>query len=112
MSYYSHVVLLRASNAKLTCERLCEMSALPLRNIDVSNLHLPHPRIRAMDWRSPLIYRLLQSINYEDSNRKVRDSFRGNGIVVVEGELHLHWSGLKEDFEQCVNTYQEANITE
>lgn len=79
---------------------------------DVSRLHEFHPRIRAEDWRSPLVSRLLPDATYVDGSSAVEDSYRAADEAVRQGQLDLHWSGLKEDFERCLNTYQEGRITE
>jgi len=31
---------------------------------------------------------------------------------VVSGQLPLRWAGLKDDFKQCINTYQDPVLTE
>jgi hypothetical protein len=79
---------------------------------DISILHLNHPQLRAQDWRSPLVFRLLQSSKYQDSRRNVSDSFRGTDYIVTNNSQDLHWSGLRDDFEKVIKTYQEPILTE
>jgi hypothetical protein len=81
--------------------------------IQVEDLHKPHPRIRAKDWRSPLVKRLLGTNKYRDGACKLNSSYRATPSgIAVEEELSLSWQGLKADFEQAANTYQEPVITE
>lgn len=79
---------------------------------DVCALHLPHPKIRAEDWISPLIRRLLGTTVYADGNRVMADAYRDNEMNVHESAINLHWKKRKEDFDRCNNTYQESVITE
>lgn len=81
-------------------------------SIDVPSLHTHHPTIRAADWRSPLICRLLQAKVYQDGGQTFADSVRLEDGSVVEGTLNLVWNGLAADFGQTVNTYQSTQITE
>ena len=81
--------------------------------IKVHEPHKAHPQIRARDWRSPLVRRLLLNGKYKDGNCEMGESFRRKGEEEpVEGTLSLSWVGLKEDFEQVVKTYQDPVITE
>jgi hypothetical protein len=80
--------------------------------IEVAELHLPHPQIRAEDWRSPLVKRLLGSDEYHDGEQAMKDSFRAQKASVVENTLMLSWHGLSEDFAKCCKTYQDPVITE
>jgi hypothetical protein len=79
---------------------------------DITTLHLNHPRITAEDWRSPLIYRLLQSTTYKDSSKQISDSFRLDMTTVSNGTMLLHWAKMKKDFDRRINTYQEHTLTE
>jgi len=80
---------------------------------DVTRLHEHHPRLRAADWRSPLVRRLLDSDRYRDGQKAVETLYRAaeNNEAAVSGCL-LHWNGLTEDFRKCTATYQTAVITE
>jgi hypothetical protein len=81
--------------------------------LKINDLHEAHPRIRAKDWRSPLIKRLLPDGKYKDGSCDVADSFRSPAALKpTEQSLTLSWAGLKEDFDQTVRTYQEPVITE
>jgi hypothetical protein len=80
--------------------------------VSVEHLHEAHPRIRAEDWRSPLIGRLLLSSKYSDGSRTVTESYRSQDGTTTEGAISLNWSNLREDFERCLNTYQDPVITE
>jgi hypothetical protein len=80
--------------------------------IDVPTLHVTHPRIRASDWRSPLVARLQGTNIYADGRATIRDSFRDETFEEAAHDLTLVWAGLREDFTLCVNTYQAPVITE
>lgn len=81
--------------------------------VDIRHLHSGHPRIRAKDWRSPLVIRLLGRNKYRDGSRSIQDSFRGpDHDQPTEQMLELTWKGLRADVDQCVRTYQEPVITE
>jgi hypothetical protein len=81
--------------------------------ISINDLHEAHPEIRAKDWRSPLIRRLLESPKYKDGSRDVADSFRSpSAVTPIEQNLTLYWADLKKDFDQTVKTYQASVITE
>jgi hypothetical protein len=81
--------------------------------VKVHELHKAHPKIRARDWRSPLVRRLLANKKYADGDCQMEQSFREKEeIVPVEETLSLSWMGLKEDFDQTVKTYQDPVITE
>jgi hypothetical protein len=81
--------------------------------IQIANLHEAHPRVRAKDWRSPLVSRLLGNAKYKDGGCEIDDSFRPPAAAsATQQKLPLSWEGLKSDFDQAVNTYQEPVITE
>ncbi len=82
------------------------------KQVDVARLHENHAEIRAADWRSPLIRRLLRSKRYRDGNQVFSDSFRPQGGNDIERQLDLAWEGLEKDFNQTVKTYQEPDLTE
>jgi hypothetical protein len=75
-------------------------------------LHEGHPRIRAADFRSPLVRRLLGTERYTDSECILEVSFRPDGADPQESGPMCRWRGLKQDFDQCVRTYQAPVITE
>lgn len=81
--------------------------------LTINNLHLAHPEIRAKDWRTPLVRRLLSDGKYKDGACEFADSFRSSDEQKpIERNLTLSWKGLKNDFDQTVKTYQEPVITE
>lgn len=81
--------------------------------VDVCSLHAAHPLIRAKDWCSPLVLRLLSPDSYRDGSREMRDSFRSDGAEQpADGSLNLRWKGLRQDCDQVGRTYQEPVITE
>jgi hypothetical protein len=81
-------------------------------DIRVELLHEPHPRIRAEDWRSPLIARLLDNTDYADGRKTVDVSYRDQAGSVKETTESLTWTAMKEDYDKCVNTYQAPVLTE
>lgn len=87
-------------------------SEKPPAAIPVECLHVPHPRIRAEDWRSPLIARLLGLPAYADGSKTVDVSYRGQDGKIVESKESLTWAAMKDDFDKCVNTYQAPVLTE
>lgn len=78
----------------------------------VETLHQAHPQIRAEDWRSPLVRRLLGCDKYTDGDRILDDTFRSDSNGPTSSKLKLSWVGLKDDFNRCVKTYQSPVITE
>lgn len=82
------------------------------QTIDVARLHSPHPRIRAADWRSPLVRRLLSEAPYRDGEAVVTDSYKDEAGVETNGGLTLKWVGLGHDVTLCDNTYQAPVLTE
>jgi len=81
--------------------------------VTIAELHQAHPQIRAQDWRSPLVRRLLKDQKYQDGSCDLPNSFRAAGIEgTADGILSLVWAGLRADYDQVVNTYQEPVITE
>ena len=68
--------------------------------------------IRAKDWRSPLVARLIGDAPYSDGNRELLASFCPDGVAVTNSSIHLAWAGLGADYNLCVNTYQAPLLTE
>ena len=79
---------------------------------NVNDLQNYHPRIRAEDFRSPLVRGLAGTDRYADGKKTIRNSYRSSDSRVAETELTLNWTGLKEDYDKCINTYQGPAITE
>ena len=80
--------------------------------IEINHLHDHHPKIRAKDWRSPLVRRLSGNDVYKDGERTVENNFRTPTMQIQLNELTLVWTGLKADHDLCINTYQAPIITE
>jgi hypothetical protein len=76
----------------------------------VERLAETQPHLRADDWRSPLIYRLLKARSYQDSKANV--DLLANMGPNSKWILQLQWQGLAQDFELCLNSYQEPVLTE
>jgi hypothetical protein len=83
---------------------------IPTVRIEV--LHESHPRIRAEDWRSPLIARLLGDAEYADGARAVTVSYRDSDGCVSENAMNVSWSNMHSDYDKCINTYQAPVLTE
>ena len=77
----------------------------------VNDLHKPHPKIRAEDFRSPLVRRLSGTERYADGQKTINNSYR-SAQTQTDTQLVLSWSGLKEDHDKCIKTYQEPVISE
>lgn len=88
-----------------------EIVTLPEIIHDITNLEQLHPRLRANDWRSPLILRVLRSTVYEEVERGINVNYR-NLQQANTRILRLVWQGLANDFARCINTYQEPVLTE
>jgi hypothetical protein len=80
--------------------------------IDIGTLHEKHPKVRAADWRSPLIRRLIGSKEYSDGRKILNNSLRTTSQSIIEDNIELKWQNMREDFVKCINTYQEPVITE
>ncbi|HWA76576.1 MAG TPA: hypothetical protein VG937_29780 [Polyangiaceae bacterium] len=65
-----------------------------------------------MDWRSPLVERLLASDEYQDGTKALSESLKLRSIAPTATTMTLRWHGLRDDFGQCHNTYQAPVITE
>lgn len=83
-----------------------------IKDVQVDRLHESHPRIRAEDWISPLIRRLLRSQKYADGSCLFQDSHKPARGQATEGKMNLKWVGMKADFGKCLKTYQEPRVTE
>ena len=78
----------------------------------VGQLHVSHPKIRAADWRSPLIVRLLLTDSYHEGSRILESSIKSQVGSESRHPLVLHWRRFQTDFEKCIKTYQGPVITE
>jgi hypothetical protein len=104
--------LLRGDDNAVTID-IWRFDTKPMEKIEIARLHEAHPQIRAQDFRSPLIKRLIAGAVYRDGGCNVSDSFRAPGIdTPTQSVLNLSLAGLKSDYEQVSRTYQEPVITE
>jgi hypothetical protein len=76
-----------------------------------------HPKIRADDWRSPIVIRLLGGGSYTDGSVTITVNCRRQAIEVNtdatnERNVELCWANLRSDYEKCKNTYQAPVLTE
>lgn len=85
-------------------------SQAQLIQCQVERLGETQPSLRADDWRSPLVYRLLKANVYQDSQADV--DLAANVGLSRKWKLQLRWQGLADDFELCLNSYQEPVLTE
>lgn len=81
---------------------------LSFRLNDLASLH---PRLRAADWRSPLVLRLLQEDQYADGSADFSVDYRWHDRL-RSSPVTLLWEGLAEDFAQCIASYQAPVLTE
>ena len=78
---------------------------------DVDHLADLHPAIRADDWRSPLVHRLLRGRAYSDGQESLSAVY-SRAPTARSCPVLLRWKGLDSDYRRCVNTYQEPVLTE
>ena len=83
-----------------------------IAQIKINNLQDSHPEIRAEDWRSPLVCRLLCGNPYKDGSAELKVKIRHPNENVSDDSISLEWNGLSSDFNKCVNTYQSHVISE
>lgn len=83
-----------------------------MNSVQVQLLHKAHPNIRAEDWRSPLVRRLLGCDQYTDGVQTFSDTFSSSEDGPIDSQMDLSWADLKDDFNRCVKTYQAPVITE
>lgn len=81
-------------------------------SVHIDTLHEAHPAIRAEDWRSPLVARLLDDGQYADGNCGLDVSYRPAMGAAANSHVRLVWSGLASDYKRCLNTYQDPQLTE
>lgn len=77
----------------------------------VHDLAALHPKLRAADWRSPLIYRVLRSDRYRDGSSDFDVDYKWLGKTLAR-PVTLRWEGLATDFDQCLASYQAPVLTE
>ena len=87
-------------------------TALPRITVDATRLHEGHPTLRAEDWRSPLVSRLIHGAVYADGKAALDDAYRDASLQEATGTLDVSWQGIDDDYRRCVNTYQDPVLTE
>lgn len=97
---------------KLRTRKASSNTVAAVQAVDVARLHEQHSRVRAKDWRSPLVFKLSGRKRYSDGSASITDSFRAENTAAVSEPLALQWAGLKDDFDQCINAYQDPVLTE
>jgi len=88
------------------------VSAIYMTSKDVQTIPRAHPHIRAGDWLSPLVCRLLQRVDYVDGDKTLSFSVRSASQIKTENSYSFNWQGMKNDVDQIRRTYQEPVITE
>lgn len=81
------------------------------RSCKVHEMATLHPRLRANDWRSPLVHRVLRSTTYKDGNADVAVDYKWLEKR-LSSPVTLLWEGLATDFDQCLASYQAPVLTE
>ena len=72
-----------------------------------------HSNLRAEDWRSPLVRRLIGCDNYVDGPTTIMSSYAGQPDSTPSVDaVTMQWSGLASDFGKVIKTYQAPVITE
>lgn len=78
----------------------------------VHELGQTQPLLRANDWRSPLICRVSCSTEYVDGGGEVTLDCKEESHQEQEYAFALNWQGMGHDFKLCLNSYQDAVLTE
>jgi len=72
-----------------------------------------HSNLRADDWRSPLVRRLIGCDSYADGPTTITGSYVGQTDSAPSNHaVTMQWSGLASDFGKVIKTYQAPVITE
>jgi hypothetical protein len=72
-----------------------------------------HANLRADDWRSPLVRRLIGCDDYTDGPTNITGSYAGQEEAAPSDHpVTIHWSELAADFGKVIKTYQAPVITE
>jgi hypothetical protein len=82
-----------------------------LLSCKLNDLASLHPRLRAADWRSPLVFRLLREAQYTDGSADFSVDYRWLETF-QKSAVTLIWEGLAVDFAQCLASYQAPVLTE
>lgn len=59
-----------------------------------------------------MVSRLLRGAVYADGVAALDDTFRDAALKEATGTLDVAWKGIDDDYQRCVNTYQEPVLTE
>lgn len=83
------------------------------KTININTMPQAHSNLRAEDWCSPLVRRLIGCDVYADGSATVTGSYAGQAdLNPSDHSLVIHWSGLASDFGKVIKTYQAPVITE
>src|SRR5215471_12431435 len=83
------------------------------KTININTMPQAHSSLRADDWRSPLVRRLIGCDNYADGSTTITGSYAGQKNSTPSNHpVTMHWSGLASDFGKVIKTYQAHVITE
>ena len=83
------------------------------KTININTMPNAHSNLRADDWRSPLVRRLIGCDNYSDGPTTVAGSYAGQTDSTPSNHrVTMEWSGLASDFSKVIKTYQAPVITE
>ena len=83
------------------------------KTININTMPNSHGNLRAEDWRSPLVRRLICCDAYADGPKTITASYAGKTDDAAQNEsLEIVWSGLASDFAKVIKSYQAPIITE
>jgi hypothetical protein len=83
------------------------------KTININTIPKAHANLRADDWRSPLVRRLIGGDNYVDGPTIITGSYAGRTDSNASNQtVTILWSGLATDFGKVIKTYQALVITE
>jgi len=83
------------------------------KTININTMPEAHSNLRAADWRSPLVRRLIGCDNYADGSTTITGSYAGQTDSNPSNHpMTMQWSGLASDFGKVIKTYQAPVITE
>ena len=83
------------------------------KTIDINTMPQAHSNLRADDWRSPLVRRLIGCDNYVDGPTTITGSYAGQTeSTPANHSVTMLWLGLASDFGKVIKTYQAPVITE
>jgi hypothetical protein len=83
------------------------------KTININTMPEAHSNLRAVDWQSPLVRRLIGCDNYADGSATITGSYAGKTDSNPSNHaVTLHWSGFASDFGKLIKSYQAPDITE